>query len=121
MDVAREQQHAAGRRQHEGIGRAGFYVLFACAVTISVQLVGLYLVFTSLIVPPLGTRRLERRRLSAAWALGAAGYAVGLGIATVQDWPPGPTIVWTMVCLAGLFDAITAAIHARRSAVDSAQ
>ncbi len=34
--------------------RAGFYVLFALAVTLSVQLVGLYLVFASLIVPPLG-------------------------------------------------------------------
>jgi zinc/manganese transport system permease protein len=88
------------------IGRAGFYLLFACAVTISVQLVGLYLVFTSLIVPPLATRRLQRGRLRAAWVLGIAGYTLGLLISTLQDWPPGPTIVWTMVALAGITDAV---------------
>lgn len=88
------------------IGRAGFYLLFACAVTISVQLVGLYLVFASLIVPPLATRRLQRGRLRAAWALGVAGYALGLLVSTVEDWPPGPTIVWTMVVLAGITDAV---------------
>ena len=37
------------------LGRTGFYVLFACAVTISVQLVGLYLVFATLVVPALAT------------------------------------------------------------------
>jgi zinc/manganese transport system permease protein len=95
------------------IGRAGFYLLFACAVTISVQLVGLYLVFTSLIVPPLATRRLQRRRLQAAWVLGVAGYACGLFVSTLQDWPPGPTIVWTMVVLAAITDA---AIVRRQSA-----
>lgn len=89
---------AAGPR----VGRLGFYALFACAVTVSVQLVGLYLVFASLIVPPLATRRLGRGRLSAAWALGAAAYGTGLAVSSLQDWPPGPTIVWTMVGLAVL-------------------
>ena len=56
--------------------RASFYVLFAIAVTLSVQLVGRYLVLATLIVPPLATRRMTRRRLAAAWALGVAGYAV---------------------------------------------
>src|SRR5439155_120721 len=55
----------------ERLGRAGFYGLFALAVTISVQLVGLYLVFATLIVPPLATRSMKRARLAAAWALGA--------------------------------------------------
>src|SRR4029450_8102524 len=41
----------------EWMGQVGFYVLFAVAVTVSVQLVGLYLVFATLIVPPLATRR----------------------------------------------------------------
>src|SRR5438034_10021301 len=47
----------------ERIGRVGFYVLFAVAVTVSVQLVGVYLVFATLIVPPLATRRMVRGRL----------------------------------------------------------
>jgi zinc/manganese transport system permease protein len=88
------------RWQHR-IGRLGFYVLFACVVTLSVQLVGVYLVFASLIVPPLATRRLprHRHRLAAAWALGLAGYVLGLLLSVQFDWPTGPVIVWS---LAGL-------------------
>ena len=40
----------------ERLGRLGFYILFAFAVTASVQLVGVYLVFASLIVPALACR-----------------------------------------------------------------
>lgn len=85
----------------ERIGRVGFYVLFAVAVTVSVQLVGLYLVFATLIVPPLATRRMARHRLAVAWALGAVGYALGLLVSTLADLPSGPVIVWVMVA-AGL-------------------
>ena len=62
-------------------GRIGFYVLFACAVTVSVQLVGVYLVFATLIVPALATRGFARWRLAACYgyAVGALGYAAGLG------------------------------------------
>ena len=81
------------------IGRIGFYILFAIAVTVSVQLVGLYLVFTTLIVPALATRRVKRFRLTACWALGLLGYASGLGISLVSDLPPGPLIVCTMTVL----------------------
>jgi len=79
--------------------RAGFYVLFAIAVTLSVQLVGVYLVFASLIVPPLATRRMTRGRLATAWGIGVAGYAVGLVLSTMADLPSGPVIVWMLVAL----------------------
>ena len=81
------------------IGRSGFYLLFACAVTVSVQLVGLYLVFSTLIVPALATRRLARLRLAAAYALAGVGYAAGLGLSLVSDLPPGPLVVWSMALL----------------------
>lgn len=84
----------------ERLGRTGFYVLFALAVTVSVQLVGLYLVFATLIVPPLATRKMARRRLAAAWGIGALGYAVGLVASTALDLPTGPVIVWVLVILA---------------------
>jgi len=83
----------------ERLGRTGFYALFALAVTVSVQLVGLYLVFATLIVPPLATRTMQRRRLAAAWLLGALGYAVGLVVSTALDLPSGPVIVWVLVLL----------------------
>ena len=81
------------------LGRPGFYLLFACAVTVSVQLVGIYLVFATLIVPPLSTRALTRRRLATAWGVGAAGYALGLVISTSLDLPTGPVIVWMLALL----------------------
>ena len=100
----------------ERLGRTGFYVLFALAVTVSVQLVGLYLVFATLIVPPLATRKMTRRRLAAAWAIGAAGYAVGLVVSTALDLPSGPVIVWTLVILALVSYAILSRKFAARSA-----
>ncbi|MDD5176595.1 MAG: metal ABC transporter permease [Sterolibacterium sp.] len=79
------------------IGRFGFYALFAFAVTASVQLVGVYLVFASLIVPALACRAYPpRRRLFAAYAVGAVGYALGLGLSTLFDLPSGPLVVWTL-------------------------
>jgi zinc/manganese transport system permease protein len=81
------------------MGRSGFYLVFACAVTLSVQLVGLYLVFATLIVPALATRRLSRGRLAACYGLGAAGYAAGLLLSALTDLPTGPLIVCVMALL----------------------
>jgi zinc/manganese transport system permease protein len=91
------------------IGRVGFYVLFACAVTLSVQLVGLYLVFATLIVPALATRFFERGRLATCYALGALGYATGLALSLASDLPPGPLIV----CAMTLFGAALFALGPR--------
>ena len=77
-----------------------FYPLFALTVTASVQLVGVYLVFASLIVPALAMRRLAgTRAIVAGVAVGAAGYALGLMLSALADLPSGPVIVW---CLAGV-------------------
>ena len=84
----------------EKIGRAGFYVMFAVMVTVSVQLVGVYLVFTSLIVPALATYRLEAgRQLTVGLALGIASYALGLALSTALDLPSSPVVVWVMAVL----------------------
>lgn len=82
------------------IGRIGFYLLFAATVTVSVQLVGIYLVFTTLIVPALATHQLRRARLATCYALSACGYALGLLGSAVFDLPSGAVIVWTMTLLA---------------------
>jgi zinc/manganese transport system permease protein len=79
------------------LGRFGFYGLFAFAVTASVQLVGVYLVFASLIIPALACRGYSpRHRLFAAYGVGAAGYVLGLALSTVFDLPTGPVVVWTL-------------------------
>jgi len=55
-----------------------FYALFACAVTLSVQLVGVYLVFASLILPALATRRLAGAGAFCWLGYGTSAYIVGL-------------------------------------------
>lgn len=80
------------------LGRFGFYGAFALAVTASVQLVGVYLVFSSLIVPALATTALAgRRRVAFAALVGAAGYAIGLALSALFDLPSGAVVVCTMV------------------------
>ena len=86
----------------ERLGRVGFYALFACAVTFSVQLVGLYLVFASLVVPALATYYALRRRHVKAYAVGLAGYALGLVVSLWLDLPSGAMIVWAMALVAML-------------------
>jgi zinc/manganese transport system permease protein len=83
------------------LGRFGFYAAFAVAVTASVQLVGVYLVFTSLIVPALATLRWQGPgRMVLAYAVGAVGYAIGLALSAVLDLPSGPTVVCALAAVA---------------------
>lgn len=86
-----------------------FYGLFALAITVSVQLVGVYLVFASLIVPALATAGMTgRSRLAAAYLIGALGYVAGLVLSAVLDLPSGALIVWTLAACAVLAQAVPA-------------
>jgi len=76
----------------------GFYGLFAVTVTASVQVVGVYLVFASLIVPALAARG----RLLRGYGVGAAGYALGLLASALFDLPAGAAIVLALVAVASL-------------------
>ena len=77
-----------------------FYVLFALTVTASVQMVGVYLVFSSLIIPALAVRQARRHSLLLAYGMGACGYAVGLVASALFDLPTGAVIVWSLGVLA---------------------
>jgi zinc/manganese transport system permease protein len=91
----------------ERLGRLGFYLVFALAVTASVQLVGVYLVFASLIVPSLAVRHYPpRMRLQLAYLVGVGGYLAGLMLSVIFDLPSGALIVWCMAVLAVLFHAL---------------
>lgn len=82
------------------LGALGFYLIFALAITASVQLVGVYLVFASLILPALAVRSWPSRSgLLLGWAFGALAYAGGLAASALFDLPAGPAIV---IALAGV-------------------
>lgn len=86
--------------QRQRLGVFGFYALFAFGVTVSVQLVGVYLVFASLIVPAMATRHYAgKKRLVFAYLNGVLAYAVGLLASSYWDLPAGAVIVWAMVLL----------------------
>lgn len=94
-------------RYRERLGYFAFYALFALAVTASVQLVGVYLVFASLIVPALGARPWPHaQRLPVGFTIGLIGYAGGLALSLFSDLPAGALIVLLLVlsaaCAAGL-------------------
>lgn len=74
-----------------------FYLVFAVVVTISVQLIGIYLVFASLVVPALAVRRRRTRKLPHAYGVSLAGYASGIALSALADLPTGPLIVCAMI------------------------
>ena len=95
-------------RWRERLGTIGFYVLFSVMVTTSVQLVGVYLVFTTLIVPALATyRHAVDRQLVLGYALAFVSYLVGLAASVVTDLPSSAVIVWAMAVL-GILLHVTA-------------
>ena len=72
------------------LGGALFYALFAVAVTLSVQLLGVYRVFASLVLPALVA---PRRGLAMGYLAGALGYGLGLAASAALDLPAGPSVV----------------------------
>lgn len=69
-----------------------FYLLFAIAITSSVQLVGVYVVFASLILPALAAANAKRKHL-VAWGCGVSSIITGIIISVIIDAPAGPVIV----------------------------
>jgi zinc/manganese transport system permease protein len=81
--------------------RGLFYVAFAIVITISVQVVGILLVFSSLVVPALAARAGPRRwRILVALNIGVAGYLLGLVASAALNLPTGAAIVCALVVVA---------------------
>jgi zinc/manganese transport system permease protein len=91
--------------------RVTFYALFAVTITASVQLVGVFLVFASLIVPALAAHAAPRHlRLAAGYAVGFTGYVLGLLTSANYDVPTGAAIVCLLAAVGG-----TAVLALRRA------
>jgi zinc/manganese transport system permease protein len=92
-----------GRRK---MGEWLFYPLFAITITLSTQVVGVYLVFASLIVPSVSTLY-QKKPLLKAYTIGIAGYVVGLIVSASIDLPAGATIVWFLALIGFLYFVFT--------------
>jgi zinc/manganese transport system permease protein len=86
-----------------------FYLLFAVAITASVQLVGVFLVFATLILPALAVRKTEKNADLIGYSIAAIGYGVGLALAALLDLPAGAMIVYTLA----LFSLLGGWLHHR--------
>lgn len=97
--------------RRDRLGTLGFYLVFAVAVTVSVQLVGVYLVFASLILPALAVRGLPSLPAhGVAYAMGALAYGAAMVATSWYDLPGGPAVVWMLAV-----GAIIVGLWSRRS------
>ncbi|WP_394204565.1 metal ABC transporter permease [Shewanella waksmanii] len=82
----------------------GFYLLFALVITLSVELVGVYLVFSTLILPALAVNKYSgKAKLAIAYCVGLLGYVAGLLVSATWDLPSGAAIVATLAVSAVVF------------------
>ncbi len=89
---------------------AAFYLLFAVVITLSVELVGVYLVFSTLILPALAINKLSGRHvLLWAYGVGLVGYLLGLYLSASFDLPSGAAIVATLALSAIIFRLVSKA------------
>jgi zinc/manganese transport system permease protein len=73
-----------------------FFLIFAIVVTASVQLVGVYVVFASLILPALAVNCMTSRKDRKAIACGVGAIMAGIVLSVAIDQPAGPMIVVTL-------------------------
>lgn len=98
LAVSRSESSAGDAPRHARLWDLLFYTTFGVVVTSSVQLAGVLLVFSFLIVPAAcamifltGTGP----RLLAGWGFGLLGSAAGLGASAIWDFPAGVSVVAT--------------------------
>ncbi len=89
-----------------------FYPAFAILVSLSVPVLGLYLVFAALIAPALGASPLRQANHPlgrwAAFAIGLIGLLTGLTGSYLVDYPSGPTVVLALIATATVSGALAA-------------
>src|SRR5205085_5261286 len=93
-----------------------FYTSFGFVVTSSVEIEGVLLVFSYLIVPSVAAMLFARsivKRLAIGWSMGAIVSAIGILISFQADLPTGATIVCTFGIALLLLAIIRMAVRPR--------
>jgi zinc/manganese transport system permease protein len=81
---------------------AWFYLIFAIGITSSVQLVGIYVVFASLILPAIVARN-RNNPILFSWIYGIICVTLGIILATIFDAPAGLIVVTSYFIVAFLY------------------
>jgi zinc/manganese transport system permease protein len=88
-----------------------FYALFGVVVTSSVEIAGVLVVFSFLVIPAVIAflfTATPRRLITIAWSAGTGATVLGLYVSYVTDWPTGPVVVCSFAA------ALLAAFAVRR-------
>lgn len=80
-----------------------FYLVFALCITASVQLVGVYLVFATLIMPALAMASMffktKKASMGFGYILAILAYLIGMYLSHIGDWPASPMIIFALAIL----------------------
>jgi zinc/manganese transport system permease protein len=95
---------------------AAFLPVFAVAVTYSVSLAGIYVVFATLIMTPLILGTLAGKAPFLAACCAVAGHLAAIGLSIAFDVPVGPAIVVMTLGIALLWYSVLCGFGARLSA-----
>ncbi len=79
-----------------------FLPLFALAVTVAVEVAGIYVVFATLISTPLLLCQLAGKRIASAVLACIAAHFIGLVLAAWLDYPVGPVVVLSSILFTSL-------------------
>lgn len=79
-----------------------FLPLFALAVTLAVDVAGIYVVFATLITTPLLLCQIRQTNVSIAVVICIAGHVLGLCFSAWQDLPVGPSVVLGILAISTL-------------------
>lgn len=94
-----------------------FYLTFGLTVTVSVELCGVLVVFTYLIVPSVAAMLLAhsvRARLAIGWAFAVVGSALGMLASVWLSAPPGASVVCAFGALLALVAGVRSLSQAAR-------
>lgn len=80
-----------------------FYPLFALTIPFSVSMIGIYLVFASLIFPALAVARVKKFGVFFGFLISIIAYLLGLLLSYLLDWPAGPAIVFAFAMVSAGF------------------
>jgi zinc/manganese transport system permease protein len=88
-----------------------FLPLFALAVTIAVEVAGIYVVFATLITAPLMLCRIADSKVFYAVVASIGAHLIGLVLAAWQDYPVGPSVVLSSILLTSFFSIAIQKLH----------
>ena len=115
--ISFDEEEAARRGWSVRLWDFLFYASFGLVITSSVQIAGVLLVFSFLIVPAVCATLLSRRidwRLAIGWLIGFAVSALGCTLSYLVDLPTGATVVCTFGLVLLLLGAGYAPLRSRR-------